>query len=86
MTKEIVRIFDVDFRLYHITIGEQNFCVAEENLDTLINKHIDSDNYSMVRHIDEKYGYVIPQAIADTEDESIIASYLKSTFLMDNSK
>lgn len=83
MKKEIVRIFDVDFRLYHVTIGKQNFCVAEENLDTLINKHIDSDNYSMVRHIDEKYSYVISQAIADTEDESIIVSYLKSILFFD---
>ena len=83
MEKEIVRIFDVDFRLYHVTIGKQKFCVAEENLDTLINKHIDSDNYSMVRHIDERYGYVIPQAIADTENESIIVSYLKSILFID---
>ena len=83
MKKEIVRIFDVDFRLYHVTIGKQKFCVAEENLDTLINKHIDSDNYSMVRHIDERYGYVIPQAIADTENESIIVSYLKSILFID---
>lgn len=83
MEKEIVRIFDVDFRLYHVTIGKQKFCVAEENLDNLINKHIDSDNYSMVQHIDEKYVYVIPQAIADTENESTIVSYLQSNILID---
>jgi hypothetical protein len=42
--------------------------VAEEELDRHIMQCIDNDQYHLVQGIDERFAYVVPQEIADTED------------------
>lgn len=56
------------YRLFYITIGNRQFCVAEEELDRHISQCIDDKRYHLVQGIDERYAYVVPQEIADTED------------------
>ena len=43
--------------------------VAEEKLDEYILEQIATEQYHKVRHIDEQYGYVVDQEIANTENE-----------------
>ena len=56
------------YRLFYITIGNRQFCVAEEQLDRHITQCIDNNSYDLVQGIDERFAYVVPQDIADTED------------------
>ena len=56
------------YRLFYITIGNRQFCVAEEELDRHIMQCVDNDQYHLVQGIDERFAYVVPQEIADTED------------------
>jgi hypothetical protein len=60
------------YRLFYITIGNRQICVAEERLDSHITQCIDNNSYDLVQSIDEKFAYVVPQEIADTEDEYYI--------------
>lgn len=61
------------YRLFHITIDNRQFCVAEEELDRHITQCIDNNSYDLVQGIDERFAYVVPQKIADTEDVYFIS-------------
>ena len=56
------------YRLFYITINGTDYCVAEEELDRHIMQCIDNNSYDLVQSIDERFAYVVPQEIADTED------------------
>lgn len=75
MTIEYVSVNDFEYRLFHLTINGKVYCCAEEKLDNFIEECIENNQYHFVSHIDERYEYVVPQEIADTEnDEEIIES------------
>jgi hypothetical protein len=65
-----------EFKLFHILIEDAPYCVAEERLESHIKKCIESNKYHLVESIDERYGYYIPQEIADTNDEEKIKESL----------
>lgn len=67
------RIFD-NISVYSKKAGRIGMTVAaEEALESVIQKKISAGKYDEVRLIDERYAYVIPQVIADAEDEALIA-------------
>lgn len=67
------RIFD-NISVYSKKAGRKGMTVAaEEALESAIQKKISAGLYDEVRLIDERYAYVIPQVIADAEDEALIA-------------
>jgi hypothetical protein len=67
------RIFD-NISVYSKKAGRRGMTVAaEEALESVIQKKISAGLYDEVRLIDERYAYVIPQVIADAEDEALIA-------------
>jgi hypothetical protein len=67
------RIFD-NIPVFGRKSGRKGFTVAaEEALESVIQKKISAGLYDEVRLIDERYAYVIPQVIADAEDEALIA-------------
>ena len=65
------------YRLFYITIGNRQFCVAEEELDRHIMQCIDNDLYHLVQGIDERFAYVVPQEVADTEDVYCISQSIE---------
>lgn len=72
---EYISVNDTEYRLFHLTIDGKEYCCAEEKLDKFIEKCIENNQYHNVSYIDERYEYVVPQEIADTEnDEEIIES------------
>lgn len=68
------------YRLFYITIGNRQFCVAEEQLDRHITQCIDNNSYDLVQSIDERFAYVVPQEIADTEDVYCITQSIIDIF------
>jgi hypothetical protein len=66
--KVVSAVNNCTYRLFHITINGTDYCVAEEELDRHIMQCIDNDQYHLVQGIDERFAYVVPQEIADTED------------------
>lgn len=66
--KVVSPINNCTYRLFNITIDNRQICVAEEKLDCHITQCIDNNSYDLVQGIDERYAYVVPQEIADTED------------------
>lgn len=60
------------YRLFHICIGNERICVAEEKLEKHIKECIDNKVYDMIVGIDDRYAYYVPQDIADTENEEEI--------------
>lgn len=66
--KVVSPINNCTYRLFYIMIGNREICVAEEKLDCHITQCIDNNSYDLVQGIDERYAYVVPQEIADTED------------------
>lgn len=65
------------YLIFIINIGGQYYSCAEEKLDNLIVEHIENDMYHLVEHIDDMYGYVVPQEIADTQNENEIIESIK---------
>ena len=67
------RIFD-NIPVFSKQSGRMGMTVAaEEALESAIQEKISAGKYDEVRLIDERYAYVIPQYIADSEDEALIA-------------
>lgn len=67
------RIFD-NISVYSKKAGRIGMTVAaEEALESVVQEKISAGKYDEVRLIDERYAYVIPQYIADAEDEPLIA-------------
>lgn len=60
------------FRMFELVIAGSVMKVAEEKLDEYILEQIATEQYHKVRHIDEQYGYVVDQEIANTENEQEI--------------
>lgn len=60
------------FRMFNLEIKGTMMNIAEENLEQFIQDCIENEQYHKVRHIDEQYGYYVPQEVADTENEDDI--------------
>lgn len=75
---ETFRIFEVT--LFAGTPNEVIVPAAEEKLDALIQEKIESDRYHEVQTIDETYSYVVPQVIADSEDEALITVSIEDVY------
>jgi hypothetical protein len=88
MQVELVKIDEGDyihtFKLFHIEIYGKEYCVAEERLDNYIIEQIEDGHYHFVEEIDDRYSYVVPQEIADTEIENEIIESIKSIIDVDN--
>lgn len=68
-----VEIDSQEYRLFEVNIGNGIVVTcAEEKLDNKIQEKIEQERYHEIRHIDEMYGYVIPQDVLDTNDEQDI--------------
>lgn len=66
--KVVSAVNNCTYRLFYITINGTDYCVAEEKLDRHITQCIGNNLYDLVQGIDERFAYVVPQEIADTED------------------
>lgn len=66
--KVVSPINNCTYRLFYITIDNRQICVAEEDLDRHITQCIDNNSYDLIQGIDERFAYVVPQEVADTED------------------
>lgn len=60
------------FRMFNLEIKGVFMNVAEEDLNQYIEDCIEHERYHKVQHIDEQYGYYVPQEVADTENEDDI--------------
>lgn len=60
------------FRMFYLKIKGEYMNVAEEALDDYILEQVENEQYDKVKHIDEQYGYYVPQEVADTENEDDI--------------
>lgn len=73
------RIFE-DVVLFPNTKNEVSVNVAEQALDDRIMKKIANDEYHKVRGVDETYGYVVDQEIADSENEDDIRESIEDIY------
>lgn len=83
-----VTIDGKEFRMFKITVfkgteNEQEILVAEEALNTTIEKLIENERYHEVKDIDRKYCYYVPQEIADDEIEFEIVDSIESVMIED---
>lgn len=73
------RIFE-DVVLFPRTKNEVSVNVAEQALDNCIMQKIDNEKYHEVRGVDETYGYVVDQEIADSENEDDIRESIEDIY------
>ena len=73
------RIFE-DVVLFPNTPKEVSVSVAEKALDNCIMQKIENEEYHEVRAIDETYGYVVDQEIADSESEDDIRESIEDIY------
>lgn len=83
-----VKIGKKEYRMFEITVfqgteHEQSVTVAEERLNRRIEQAIQMEQYHKVSHIDEMYGYWLPQDIADDESEAEIIDSIESVMRED---
>lgn len=83
-----VKIGKKEYRLFEITVfqgteHEQTVTVAEERLNRRIEQAIQREQYHKVSHIDEMYGYWLPQDIADDGTEAEIIDSIESVMRED---
>lgn len=73
------RIFE-GVTLFPGTKNEVSVNVAEKALDDCIMQKIENEEYHEVRAIDETYGYVVDQEIADSENEDDIRESIEDIY------
>lgn len=77
MEKVVISLNGQDYKLFYITINGKEVCVAEDKLNEYIMDCIDNNNYtSEIINVDEMFGYVVPQELADKENEDEIVIYV----------
>lgn len=67
-----VEIDGKDYRIFNLKINGEYMNIAEESLDECVLECVAKEQYHKVKHIDEMYGYVVDQDIADAENEDEI--------------
>ena len=69
MEIEKIELQGNEFRLFYVTIHNEQYVIAEEKLENYIQEMIEQERYHEVENIDTMYAIYIPQEVVDTENE-----------------
>lgn len=76
-----IKIGEREFKMFEIEVCGNCEIVAEERLNLFIEEMIEKNKYDeRISNIDDMFGYVVPQEIADTLDETAITQSIADIY------
>jgi hypothetical protein len=62
------------YKMFELNILGTPTMVASYDLNEKLNEMIEQERYHEIRHIDEMYGYYLPQEVDETDEREMIES------------
>ena len=62
------------YKMFELNILVTPTMVASYDLNEKLNEMIEQERYHEIRHIDEMYGYYLPQEVDETDEREMIES------------
>lgn len=62
------------YKMFELNILGTPTMVASYDLNEKLNEMIEQERYHEIRHIDEMYGYYLPQEVDETDEKEMIES------------